>query len=120
MAKPFALVIGEGNKIVGYLLEKVHGDSLGAMLRNRKLTTAETVIVERKLCAMIKKMHRKGIGHGDLNKGNIIIDKGLKIKLIDPLDGRRHELNIKDDLAWLEYLKKELDNYRHDKRKQNV
>ncbi len=112
IAEPIALVVGEGNRVVGYLLEKVHGDSLGSLIENGKLTPAETIKIERKLRTMIRKMHRHGIGHGDLNKGNIIINKGLKIKLIDPLDGRRHELNIRDDITWLEYLKNELDNYR--------
>ncbi len=112
IAKPVALVISEENRIMGYLLEHVNGNSLGSLIENKKLTPKQTLKIENKLHAMIRKIHNKGIGHGDLNKGNIIIDDGLKIKLIDPLDGRRHELNIRDDLAWLEYLNKELENYR--------
>ena len=112
VSRPIALVVGDSKKIDGYIMSQVKGTDLDTLLRRKRINPIDTLEVERQINEIIERLHSNGIGHGYLNKGNIIVNDRLEIKLIDPLDGRSDARNIKDDTSWLLYLGKELERYR--------
>ncbi len=108
---------------IGYFSEYVKGDTmenifhhLGPDMQIKLLKeTADTVFM----------LHSKGIGHGDINRRNIIVTPSNTIKLIDPLvpyEGCSDESLMREDrrdlagiLLDIRYIKRENHRYVYSK-----
>ncbi len=106
MAQPIALVRGKGGEALGYLMERVIGVPLEDALASGSLTERQKEKIWKSLSEAVGKFHSNGLGHGDLNMGNVMVTRDFKVKLIDPLDDTvwNRWLSIKEDLNWLDYI----------------
>ncbi len=110
MADAIALVKNKNSETVGYLMERTRGVPLEDAITSGTLTKAQKEKIWKSLSDTVMKFHRNGLGHGDLNTGNIIITSDFRVKLIDPLDDTKWNrwLSIKEDMAWLDYIHSKL------------
>ena len=112
MIKPICIVLNRYMKPTGFIVEKAEGESLGTLLKDKGLSLRDSIKIEQAVESFVKRLHRKGLSHGDLNPGNLIVDRGAVLKIIDPLELMPKRKAMKDDFAWVSYLKRELKNYR--------
>lgn len=110
-AMPVALTMMD-SKCVGYFSEYVKGVTIDKTFdhSDRHIRLLEGAF------EAVSVLHRKGIGHGDINQRNIIVGVGDGIKLVDPLvpyEGCSDEELIADDridlagiLSGIRYLKR--------------
>jgi serine/threonine protein kinase len=82
--------IGSKGKF-GYTMEKVKGDTLHDLVHNKIQNPSDNQLLSlgREVGAALKKVHNKGILHGDLHSNNILIDGKGKVKIIDLGLGRK-------------------------------
>lgn len=112
MVRPICLVLDARRKPIGFLMENARGTSLEKLIRDNRLSYRDSLKIEKTVKAFIRRIHEKGVGHGDLNISNIIIDENTAVKLIDPLELTSKKRAIRDDYAWFRHLKKEFGSYR--------
>jgi Tol biopolymer transport system component len=68
---------------VSYLvMELIEGETLADVLRRGPLPTAQALTYARQIADALDKAHRRGIVHGDLKPGNVMVTKA-GIKLLD-------------------------------------
>jgi Seadornavirus VP7. len=96
-----------------YRRESRGGKSGHADKKAKNLSLKDSLKIEQTVESFVRRLHRKGLSHGDLNPGNLIVDRGTALKIIDPLELMPKKKAMKDDFAWVSYLKKELKNYRN-------
>lgn len=113
MIKPTCIVLNRYMKPTGFIVEKAEGESLGTLIKSKNLSLKDSLKIEQTVESFVRRLHRKGLSHGDLNPGNLIVDRGTALKIIDPLELMPKKKAMKDDFAWVSYLKKELKNYRN-------
>ena len=113
MIEPVAMVINDRNMPAGYIMKKAKGRTLGELMNSKSLSFSDAVKLEQLLSSKVKELHSNGIGHGDLNKGNIFLRPDLEMDIIDPLETIPMESAMEFDRAWVSYIKAELENYRH-------
>ncbi len=80
VAKPIG-IIREGDKIIGYEMEFVDGMSAKEFIEKNGSLTEE---LRQKIRTAVDNLHEKGVAHGDLNPGNIMITPDGQVKFIDP------------------------------------
>lgn len=78
---PLGTVRNAHGKVVGYYMTRIDGKSLAELSeKGAKLRRAQLDMLK----AMVRKLHRHGVAHGDLHEGNILIDPKGKLFLVDP------------------------------------
>lgn len=94
---PVGLVRSADTEFVGYLLERVEGETLGALLEAGALPEARRRLqaVER----TVAKLHARSLAHGDLNAANIIAADDGRTVLIDPVANPGPGTMLQDELS---------------------
>jgi aminoglycoside phosphotransferase (APT) family kinase protein len=94
---PVATVQNVEGEFVGYLLERVDGETLHTLLASGALDEARHQLeaVER----VIGRLHAKSMPHGDLNASNIIVAADGRTLLIDPVAHPGPGTRLEDDLC---------------------
>ncbi len=65
-------------------MELVEGESLLSRLnRSGALPLSEALAIARQICAGLREAHEQGIVHRDLKPGNIMLDRGGNVKIMD-------------------------------------
>jgi hypothetical protein len=100
---PVGMVRNLEGEQVGYVLERVEGDTLQALLELGMHAEAKrtVAVVER----TVAKLHAKSIPHGDLNAYNVIASYDGRTLLIDPVANPGPATMLQDELS-LEELRK--------------
>lgn len=80
VARPIKIKV-EGGKVTGYEMEFVEGVSAREFIEKNGLLPEE---LRQKIRAAVDSLHQKGVAHGDLNPGNVMITPDGQIKFIDP------------------------------------
>jgi hypothetical protein len=94
---PLGTVRNPEGDFVGYLLERVDGETLasllgrGALVESRRLLTA----VER----AVAKLHAASVPHGDLTAANLLAADDGRAILFDPVAGASESLLLQDELC---------------------
>lgn len=57
-----------------YVMQKVGNETLYRYARNRPLTNTNKKVIRSEIARIIKFMHARGISHGDLHAGNILVE----------------------------------------------
>ena len=65
------------------LMDWVEGETLGGYIKNNKSDPNKLRNIASKFLEMIKYFHQKGIAHGDLQGGNIIVKADDSLMLVD-------------------------------------
>lgn len=94
---PIGLVRNVDGDFVGYVLERVEGETLQALLERRALPEAR-----RRLAAVertVAKLHARSIPHGDLNAANIVAADDGRTVLIDPVANPGPGTALEDELS---------------------
>jgi serine/threonine protein kinase len=94
---PVATVRNVEGEFVGYLLERVEGETLHTLIANGALDEArhQLAAVER----TVGRLHAKSVPHGDLNASNIIVAADGRTLLIDPVANPGPGTKLEDDLC---------------------
>jgi Lipopolysaccharide kinase (Kdo/WaaP) family len=94
---PVATVRNAEGEFVGYLLERVEGETLHALIGSGALEQARDQLeaVER----VVGRLHAKSMPHGDLNASNIIVAADGRTLLIDPVANPGPGTKLEDDLC---------------------
>ncbi len=85
IAIPLCLIKRDG-VVIGYLSEYIRGTSIGKL----PYFVRKNLIIKQ-LSILVKVLHNKGLGHGDINigneyyDGNVLVNHDNILKLIDPL-----------------------------------
>jgi serine/threonine protein kinase len=100
---PVGMVRNTEGEQVGYVLERVEGDTLQSLVELGMVDQARATIavVERN----IAKLHAKSIPHGDLNPYNVIASFDGRSLLIDPVANPGTGTMLQDELS-LDELRK--------------
>ncbi len=94
---PVGMVRNEDGELVGYVLERVEGETLRALIGFGSFAEAR-----RQLAAVEKavaKLHAKSIPHGDLNSSNIIAADDGRTLLIDPVASPGPGTKLQDEIS---------------------
>lgn len=95
--------------VIGYVMEGVTGYSLGALdytYYHSQNNRTESEVREKgmlylssmeELVRVVRGLHDKGVGHGDLPMRNVIVTRS-GIKLVDPYPRESEEETIREDL----------------------
>jgi hypothetical protein len=113
-AKPIGIAKA-GSDIIGYFLERIEGKSL-YHYENAKSARLYVKVIDD-LAPVMGKLHRVGIGHGDLFVENIMVSLSEQIKLIDPNRSKTEQAHIMDDRIRLSKLQASAESYRNYLRK---
>jgi serine/threonine protein kinase len=94
---PVGLVRNEHGELVGYVLERVEGETLRALIEFGSFAEArrQLAAVER----AVGKLHAKSIPHGDLNSSNIIAADDGRTILIDPVARPGSGTKLQDEIS---------------------
>lgn len=100
---PVGMVRNMEGEQVGYVLERVEGDTLQSLLElgMHEQARATFAVVERN----IAKLHAKSIPHGDLNPYNVIASFDGRSLLIDPVANPGPGTALQDELSLAELRK---------------
>ncbi|MCL5009593.1 MAG: protein kinase [Candidatus Parvarchaeota archaeon] len=83
--EPYALILDETEKPVGYVMEKVKGIELSDYLSCSKSRNKETdKYIAEQIKSAVSKYHERGTCHGDLHERNIMLCQDYTVKIIDP------------------------------------
>ena len=79
----------DGYSVAGYVVEYIPGQTLAAYYENAKTkdpaAVKEFTALARQLIEVLNKLNRAGVGHGDANLRNVIVNGKGVLKLIDPI-----------------------------------
>lgn len=107
VARPYAMIKDRAGSYIGYLVEKIGGKDLDR-LRRKLLAPRDAADIRKNVLAGLAQINAQGIGHGDLDRSNIVAyrnrEGALNIKLIDPapsFNKTDDARNIKRDSVWL-------------------
>lgn len=97
---PVGMVRNPEGELVGYVLERVEGDTLQSLLELGMDAEARRTfeVVERN----VAKLHAKSIAHGDLNAYNVIASFDGRTLLIDPVANPGPGTMLQDELSLAE------------------
>jgi hypothetical protein len=97
---PVGMVRNTDGEQVGYVLERVEGDTLHSLLEVGMDAEARRTldVVERN----VAKLHAKSIPHGDLNAYNVIASYDGRTLLIDPVANPGPGTMLQDELSLAE------------------
>ncbi|MDE1865799.1 MAG: hypothetical protein KGH94_04155 [Candidatus Micrarchaeota archaeon] len=93
VVKPIALLKRRtryGSQTFGFVMEFVDGKDmfelfeLATAVSRTKKVMRDFIVHFGKTTEIVRKIHEKGLAHGDLNTGNIMVTQSGRIKLIDP------------------------------------
>ena len=97
VVRPIALAMGEESnaKVLGYVMERARGQSLGSLLQYyahsartevEKIESKEMILLGlESLDIVVTRLNAKGVGHGDLLVyNNIFVGAAAAVQLIDP------------------------------------
>jgi hypothetical protein len=104
-----------GAEVEGIVMEFVDGQTLESMLQKDRLTISQVKDFGTQIIAGLQHIHSKGLIHGDLHTGNIMVSNG-NIKLLDilyrgtmaALSARSREEILHRDIIYLRVLLAEL------------
>lgn len=65
------------------VMERVYGTALDQLMRTKPPTFAEGMKLLGRIARALDVLHERGIAHGDVKAGNVLVDKDGKIKLAD-------------------------------------
>ena len=74
---------GEENGLTYCVLEYIEGKSLDALIKIKAFTLEQKIQIIADISRIINEIHSAGMEHRDIKPGNIIIDKDLKVFLLD-------------------------------------
>lgn len=94
---PVGLVRSVDGELVGYLLERVEGETLRSLVDRGAVEEAreQLAVVER----IVAKLHARSIAHGDLNAHNVIASDDGRTLLIDPVANPGKGTALQDELS---------------------
>jgi aminoglycoside phosphotransferase (APT) family kinase protein len=94
---PVAIVRSPAHEFIGYLLERVEGETLQRLIAAGALDEARRRLdtVERN----VARLHAKSLPHGDLNASNIIAADDGRTLLIDPVAHPSPGTQLSDELC---------------------
>jgi len=94
---PLATVRNVDGELVGYILERVEGETLQALIDFGALDEARRRLdaVQRTVAAL----HAKSLPHGDLNASNIVAADDGRTLLIDPVGNPGPGTKLEDELC---------------------
>ncbi len=75
--------IAEADGVRFIAMEYVPGRTLGALLRERRLTPAETVAIVVQVADALEEAHAKGVVHRDIKPSNIMVTPRGLVKVLD-------------------------------------
>ena len=75
--------IAEADGVRFIAMEYVPGRTLGALLRERRLTPAETVAIAVQVADALEEAHAKGVVHRDIKPSNIMVTPRGLVKVLD-------------------------------------
>jgi serine/threonine protein kinase len=101
--QPAGSVRTTDGELVGYVLERVEGETLGELVRRGAAAEARRHLA--KVERTVAKLHAKGIAHGDLTPANVIASDDGRTILIDPIPVPGPGAMLQDELL-LEELRK--------------
>jgi pyruvate/oxaloacetate carboxyltransferase/GMP synthase-like glutamine amidotransferase len=85
--RPSRLIVTAAGAVVGYVTERVYGETLGDLALRGGLTDAQGEEVARQTRGQLVALHAAGRIHGDPNKGNILVrlrsDGGVEARFLD-------------------------------------
>ncbi len=93
---PVGMVRNTDGDLVGYVLERIEGDTFHSLLELGMVEEARRTLttVERN----VAKLHAKSIAHGDLNAYNVIASHDGRSLLIDPIPNPGSGAMLQDEL----------------------
>jgi predicted ATPase/class 3 adenylate cyclase/putative methionine-R-sulfoxide reductase with GAF domain len=78
------LAVGFDQLRWGLVLEDAGGESLDRLLKSRRLSLPEVLVIGIQVCAALEHVHRQNVIHKDINPSNIIVNTStLRAQLID-------------------------------------
>lgn len=94
--QPAGVVRNSDGELVGYVLERVEGETLADLVTRGALAEGRRHVerVER----IVAKLHAKGIAHGDLTAANVIASDDGRTILIDPVPTPGPGTMLQDEL----------------------
>lgn len=94
---PVGSVRNEEGELVGYLLERVDGETLRELVAHGATFEARQRLhaVER----IVAKLHAKSLPHGDLNASNVIAADDGRTMLVDPVANPGPGTMLQDELS---------------------
>jgi aminoglycoside phosphotransferase (APT) family kinase protein len=97
---PVGMVRNTDGEQVGYVIERVEGDTFQSLVELGLLDQARAAfaVVER----TVTKLHAKSIAHGDLNPYNVIASFDGRTLLIDPVANPGSGTMLQDELSLAE------------------
>ena len=84
---------------VGLCMEFVRGTTLADIVRGRRMSASEAVLIGEDLCRALSAVHRAGFIHRDVKAKNVMRDDTGRIVLMDFGTGRSSEALNKNDRA---------------------
>lgn len=99
---PVGLVRNVDGELVGYLLERVEGETLQSLLDRGAVAQARKQVAAAE--QIVAKLHARSISHGDLNPYNVIASDDGRTLLIDPVANPGKGTILQDTLS-LEQLR---------------
>jgi non-specific serine/threonine protein kinase len=75
--------VGETDEIPFIAMELITGESLKDVLRRGVMSSTQLLKVARQIAEGLDEAHRAGVLHRDVKPGNIMLDAGERIKILD-------------------------------------
>jgi predicted Ser/Thr protein kinase len=75
--------LGSDGEVSFISMELIDGETLEKLLAKRRLPRAEVAQILEQVCAALEAAHQEGVVHRDLKPGNIMIDAGGKVTVMD-------------------------------------
>ncbi len=86
LTHPYAAALfayGASRKLLWAAMELVRGEPLAHFTRRALLSPADAVLLLSRICEVVAVAHRRNIIHRDLKPVNILVQEGLRPKLLD-------------------------------------
>lgn len=100
--QPAGVVRNREGELVGYVLERIEGVTLGELVERGASAEAQRQVA--RVEQIVAKLHAKGLAHGDLTPANVIASDDGRTILIDPIPHPGPGAKLQDELL-LEQLR---------------